>query len=202
MTFEVPTSQQELFEPLERVRKVVRQLLTLMPKYAPRRGWAQEFYIFRLPNGLAARHRPELQRVFRDGVVRMATQARVSDVNLAVKEFEQLVPMAERCFQNGCSTREAWGRAAKAYSELKLGRGLVDLFLACLHSTGDTERSLKDVAFHHCALRSSLAPESVEDRVLVAIHGPEPEEIAKCETLPGGASRVVPIGSYLPKAGS
>ena len=201
ITFDVPRTQQELFAPLERVRNIVKHMLQLLPKYAPRNGWAQSFVAFRFPNGGGSRgdERPQLRKIFCNPAQRLAEQARVIDVPGAVSEWKKLVIVAERHHQQGKDAREAWACATRAYPEYKLARELTNLFLSCLHSTGDTERSLKDVALHHCAQRSTMGMETVEDTVMVAVHGPSVDAIACRQLLQDGSTALIPIGRFLPK---
>lgn len=77
-----------------------------------------------------------------------------------------------------------------------MARQLVELYLACAHSTGDVERCLKEVAFQHSALRSCMLPDTVEHTLLVAVHAPPITEILERKDGPGG-TELIPKGRFL-----
>lgn len=196
--FDLPSNESDRFEPLQRVRTIAAGMLGLMPKHTPRTGWAQTFLAFRLPSRFEDSRR-DIKRLFVKSLTRLAQQARLVDTRRALDEIVKLAPLADRSYNGGSTTREAWARAAGRFPELALARELVDLFLSCLHSTGDTERSLKEVAFQHSSKRSVMGLETVEDTVLVAIHGPSVEDIVRKLDVPGKPSRCVARGRFVPK---
>ena len=196
--FDLPSDESDRFEPLQRVRTIAAGMLGLMPKHTPRTGWAQTFLAFRLPSRFEDSRR-NIKRLFVQSLTRLAQQARLVDTCRALDEIVKLAPLADRSYNGGSTTREAWARATGRFPELALARELVDLFLCCLHSTGDTERSLKEVAFQHCSKRSVMGLETVEDTVLVAIHGPSVEDIVRKLDVPGQPSRCVARGRFVPK---
>ena len=201
VTFGIPNGRDALFEPLHRVRAVVSRMLELLPKYAPRKGWAQTFMPFLLPNafGPSGDTRLDVRKLFRKALMRLAEQVRCDSPTNAVTEFQKLVPFAERQWSKGADRQQAWARAAAAFPELKMARELVTVYLSCLHSTGATERSLKDVALHHSASRTSMSEDTVENSILIAVHGPTVDSVARRETLQDGTSLIVPVGRFLPK---
>ena len=65
--------------------------------------------------------------------------------------------------RDGCTTRQAWGRAAAEWPELHVGRRLVELFLIWKTSSGNLERRFRRFAEVHCPERARLLDTSVED---------------------------------------
>ncbi len=73
------------------------------------------------------------------------------------------------------------------------------MLLAALHSTGNVERALKDVALQYTPERASLVGGTVNDLVIVDTHAPKVEDIASKADIPGSTSKICPKGDYMGK---
>ena len=155
----LPKTDAELFAPLERIRKVVRAMIDIIPAFVPHNLWSRSFHMMAFPNcGLGSRGegadgRPALRDRACSALRKIGREANIDDPARGVQELLKLAPSAEKYFKSGCNSREAWGRASRDFPELDQGRMLVSLFVACLNATGDTERTIKEITFHHCKNR-------------------------------------------------
>ena len=82
-------------------------------------------------------------------------------------DMRRLLPRAEWYQRDGCTTRQAWGRAAAEWPELHIGRRLVELFLVWKTSSGNVERRFRRFAEVHCPERARFLDTSVEECSLV-----------------------------------
>ncbi len=85
----------------------------------------------------------------------------------AIAELRRLLKRAEWHQRQGCATRQAWGRAAAEWPELRIGRRLVELFLVWKTSSGNMERRFRRYAEARCPERARLLDTSVEECALV-----------------------------------
>ena len=69
--------------------------------------------------------------------------------------------------RDGCTTRQAWGRAAAEWLELHIGRRLAELFLVWKTSSGNLERRFRRFVEVHCPGRARLLDTSVEECALL-----------------------------------
>ena len=153
---------------LRRVKTIVANAKENMKLYRPENSWLHAFTAFRLPSPLSATDA---------GATEAATEAEAclrricQDASLpeekAIAQLRRLLKRAEWHQRDGCTTRQAWGRAAAEWPELHIGRRLVELFFIWKTSSGNVERRFRRLAELRCPERARLLDTSVEECSLV-----------------------------------
>ena len=153
---------------LRRVQTIVANAKENMKLYRAEHSWLHAFTAFRLPSPLSATDA---------GATEAATEAEAclkricGEASLpeekAIAQLRRLLKRAEWHQRDGCTTRQAWGRAAAEWPELHIGRRLVELFLVWKTSSGNVERRFRRFAEVHCPERARLLDTSVEECSLV-----------------------------------
>ena len=154
---------------LRRVQRIVANAKENMKLYRPEHSWLHAFTAFRLPSPLSATAAttakaaaPEAEACLK----RICREASLSE-QTAISELRRLLKRAEVLQREGCTTRQAWGRAAAEWPELHIGRRLVEVFLIWKTSSGNLERRFRRFAEVHCPERARLLDVSVEDISIV-----------------------------------
>ena len=145
-----PTTDQALFEPLQRFRVVVGNVLACLQAAMPECAWQVEFEVWNLPSafgsllraGDARRRRTQdsvkkrLMRIFKTGGKTSAgddtaggttMQELLADAEKVFQEWLELVPAAEKYKKLGLSTRASWASASRDFPELKHGRAFAHI---------------------------------------------------------------------------
>ena len=149
---------------LRRVQTIVANAKENMKLYRATYTWLHAFTAFRLPSPLSATDAgageaaTEAEACLR----RICSEASLPEQN-AIVELRHSLRRAEWHKRNGCTTRQAWGRAAAEWPELHIGRRLAELFLVWKTSSGNLERRFRRFAEVHCPERARLMDVSVED---------------------------------------
>ena len=139
------------------MQTIVANVKENMKLYRAEHSWLHAFTAFRLPSPLSATDAPLsatdagateaeagacLRRICREAFLSFPE---------AIAQLRQLLKRAEWHHQrDGCTTRQAWGRAAAEWPELHIGRRLVELFLVWKTSSGNIERRFRRFAEVHC----------------------------------------------------
>ena len=84
----------------------------------------------------------------------------------ACRELIGIWPYAVAARRTGATSRQAWARASLQCPKEKLARVTVDSFLNCRHSTGATERWLKELA-RQADDKPRLNPDTLNDLMQV-----------------------------------
>jgi len=153
---------------LRRVQTIVANVKENMKLYRAKYSWLHSFATFRLPSPLTA----TVARVAEAAVEaetclrRIASEAGLPEEK-AIVELRRILKRAEWHQRDGCTTRQAWGRAAAEWPELHVGRRLVELFLIWKTSSGNLERRFRRFAEVHCPERARLLDTTVEDVSIV-----------------------------------
>ena len=122
---------------LRRVQTIVANAKENMKLYRAEHSWMHAFTAFRLPSPLSATDAgatdaaTEAEACLR----RICREASLSEEK-AIGQLRRLLKRAEWHQRDGCTTRQAWGRAAAEWPELHIGRRLVELFLVWKTSSG------------------------------------------------------------------
>ena len=172
--FTKPIGKAALFEPLQRIRPIAKNIIACLNAALPSNAWQRKFNCFRLPWP----DREDQKESMYNRLEQVCRRARI-DAALAKNEFSILLPRATQNARNGDTIQQAWARASKEYAELQLARQLVNLLLACVHATSNVERSLKHLAAQRSPERMRLAGEKMEDVFLVDQHAPESVAVAR-----------------------
>jgi hypothetical protein len=198
-----PVDKEACYEPLERMRVVTDNLFKYMDLYCSTGSWQHCFSAFQLPNALSGKKRASrssdaaLQEKVKGLLEKLFTTAGFNP-GAALQQFLRLLPSAESHFSQGACEKDAWCRASSEFPELELGRAAVSLYVVCMHTTGNIERSLKDVAAQHTAGRGSMLGCTLDDIMQVNLHSPPFETIASQFVCASGKREIAPQGSYLP----
>ncbi len=192
-----------LFEPLDRVRAIVGNVIACLKGALPANGWQHSFSTLHLqsPLGQERPGRPAAHKLMKDRWLAIFQRAQHTQPDKTFQELLSLLLVAERFAKGGMSLREAWAKASVVFPELLLARDAVTLLLGCTHSTGNVERLLKTVALQQTADRGRLLSSSLNDVFLVDAHAPLVEDICEeqvARPLVGG-SIIVPKSPYLPR---
>ena len=170
---------------LKRVQVVVANIKELLKVYRPTSSWFQAFAAFALPSPLgasgsrlsasgaagsasdggAAASAADCASACRASLQRICSEAKLPCRQTAV-EWARLLPRAEVFHKNGCTPREAWGRASAEFPELQHGRALVELFLVWKTSTGNLERRFRVFREVYTVQRARLLDVTVEACIL------------------------------------
>ena len=137
--------------------------------YRAEHSWLHAFTAFRLPSPLsgadAAGSAASSEEV-KASLQRISREANLPEEQTS-RELLPLLARADKHFRDGCSTREAWGRASAEWPELKSGRSLVELFLVWKTASGNLERRFRRFRETRCPERAQLLDISVENITLV-----------------------------------
>ena len=137
----------------------------------PEHDLLHAFTAFRLPSPLSATGAGAAQAATAAAeaeacLKRICREASLSEQK-GIAELRRLLKRAEVHQRGGCTTRQAWGRAAAEWPELDTGRRLVELFLVWKTSSGNVERRFRRFAEVHCPGRARLLDTTVEECALV-----------------------------------
>ena len=137
--------------------------------YRAEHSWLHAFTAFRLPSPLsgadAAGSAASSEEV-KASLQRISREANLPEEQTS-RELLPILARADKHFRDGCSTREAWGRASAEWPELKSGRSLVELFLVWKTASGNLERRFRRFRETRCPERAQLLDISVENITLV-----------------------------------
>ena len=156
---------------LRRAQRIVANAKENMKLYRPEHSWLHAFTAFRLPSPLSATGAGAAQAATAAAeaeacLKRICREASLSEQK-GIVELRRLLKRAQQWHQQGCTTRQAWGRAAAEWPELNTGRRLVELFLVWKTSSGNVERRFRRFAEVHCPERARLLDTTVEECALV-----------------------------------
>ena len=202
-----PQDRTALFDPLQRVRAIVRNIFAGISAALPSNSWQWTLSHFALPCQWGGMHKPsavphDLRDEFASAKTDLLNFFRQGGHNTPEETFSQvrrLILVAEKFHKQGVSPRLAWAMAFQDFAELCHARDAISMLLAALHSTGNVERALKDVALQYTPERASLVGGTVNDLVIVDIHAPKVEDIASKADIPGSTSKICPKGDYMDK---
>ena len=93
-------------------------------------------------------------------------------------QWLRLLPAAEAGHRSGLTFRQAWARASREYRELAHGRDAVNLYIGCVHTTGETERFLKVLAEQNDGTRGLQEADTLNDILQVHRHAPPVQDIS------------------------
>ena len=193
------TGDQELYEPLERLRNVVRNVDAALQIYLPKHCYQRRLRAFVLPNPHGDKKRWRHVSDSRLGRLKQTVQDCLNelmkmtgiDVNVGFQEWLKLLPFAEGHHSSGVSWRAAWATASADFPEFSVGRLVVQLFVGALHQTSNVERTFGDVALHEARQRAALQGRTLET-LLLARQGPPVEKLAKKERDAAGLVVLTP----------
>ena len=154
---------------LRRVQTIVANVKENMKLYRAKYYWLHSFAAFRLPSALTATRVAGVAEAANEAEAclrRICSKAGLPEER-AIVELRRILKRAEWHQRAGCTTRQAWGRAAAEWPELHRGRRLVELFLIWKTSSGNLERRFRRFAEVHCPERARLLDTSVEDLSMV-----------------------------------
>ena len=163
-----PRAREAVQAALRRAQAVVANVKENMKLYRAEHSWLHAFTAFRLPSPLsateagAAEAKTEAEACLR----RICREASLSEKQ-GIAQLQQLLRTAELKKRQGCTTREAWGRASAVWPEFEIGRRLVELFLVWKTSSGNLERRFRRFSEVHCPQRARMLAISVEECALV-----------------------------------
>ena len=153
---------------LRRVQTIVANAKENMKLYRPEHSWLHAFIAFRLPSPLSATDAGATEAATEaEACLRRICQDASLSKQKAIAQLRQVLKRAEWHQRDGCTTRQAWGRAAAEWPELNIGRRLVELFLVWKTSSGNLERRFRRFAELHCPERARLLDTSVEECSMV-----------------------------------
>ena len=195
-----------MFEPLTRIRNVVKVLEAFMTAEMPQCAWQRRLKGFQLPSPL--HEHPKFQHLTAEEKTHLKTIARTSLLTLfhhaslpakkVYLELKQLLPAAEAHRAAGASIREAWGRASADFPEYADGREGINLLLSATISTGAVERLLRLVPWQEQKNRARMLNSTLESLIL-ASQAPLVQDMADCKPNDLGHSSIILKGPYLPK---
>ena len=153
---------------LRRVQTIVANVKENMKLYRAKYSWLHSFAAFRLPSPLTATDAgvTEAAKEAEACLRRICSEASLPEEK-AIVELRRILKRAEWQKRDGCTTRQAWGRAVAEWPELHIGRRLVELFLIWKTSSGNLERRFRRFGEVHCPERARLLDASVEDVSIV-----------------------------------
>ena len=169
----------------------------------PKNSWHRTFKAFKLPSPCSNRKSDRAsQEQIKGMLVRLFEGAGYEEAARGKmwSQWLRLLPAAEASFQAGLTSRQAWARASRDFPELPHGRDAVNLFLGCVHTTGETERFLKVLAGQNDGERATQLSETLNDLLVVHRHAPPLEEVSVEVRQPGLTGKSVQAkGTYLPR---
>ena len=186
-----PNDTDAVYEPLERIRSIVGNVVACLEAAVPEDGWHHSFAAFYLPSPLGT-FRPgtrAAQRNARAQFVRIMVQAGWSEqqCDLTLTELESVVLAAEAHKKAmSCDNRAAWAHATIDFPEKENARKLITLYLGRSATTANVERDLKRVA-----KRQEVSPKAeLPDLMLCDLHAP------RASSAGGGATPPVCGGRH------
>jgi len=185
------------FEPLERVRGVLGNILCCLEAALPPTSWQRSFAAFRLPHPLGPRSTAcaEAKADARLQLRRILRQGGIQELGRAVAEVEELMPQAERHNrEDGLDAVASWALASRDRPEKLLARGAVDKLLGCFHSTSNIERALKKASRRTHVSKGGLDMQNFNDYFLCDMCAPTAADVSQ---RVGG--KIVPRGCYIDK---
>lgn len=202
-----------LFEPLERMRAIVPNVLACMRASLPSNCWQRVFSAYYLPSPLGPIKpgKPKVKLEFKKNLLCIFENAKHADPEKTFNEVAKLLPYAENMHKAGLGIRESWAAASRDFPELLRARDAVNLLLGNKPTTGSVERMLRVVAAQRDAERGHLSRDVLRDIFVVDMLGPQVTEVALQELAgpyrsrisgphpTGPASTITPKGPYLPK---
>jgi len=194
--FATPAGQTAKFEPLERMRAIVGNVLVCLQAALPENSWQVQFSCFFLPSplGPARPGRPAAKALARKRFLSIFQAAGHKTPEKTFEEVLELMPHAEKHSRDGVPHRHAWAAASVEYPTLSLARDAVSLYLGCGHSTGNVERLLKLVA-----LREHERSSQFVNDIMLCTHAPKVKDVAFVADGHDRSRSIVPRGTYLPR---
>ena len=200
------------FEPLERMRSIVPNVLACMRAAVPNNSWQRVFSGYYLPSPLGPNKtgQPEAQKLFKEHLLSIFQNAKV-DPKKTLDEVMKLLPYAEHMHKEGLGIRESWAAASRDNPHLTLARDAVNLLICNKHTTGSVERMLRVVTAQRDAERGLLSRDALRDVFLADVLGPKGTEVVIQEAAGpfrsstggthhhGPAHTITPKGPYLSK---
>ena len=149
---------------LRRAQTIVANVNKNMKLYRAEHYWLHAFTAFRLPSPLSATDAGATEAATKaEACLRRICREASLPEEKAIAQLRRLLKRTEWHHRDGCTTRQAWGRAAAEWPELHIGRRLVELFLIWKTSSGNVERRFRSFAQVHCPERARLLDTSVEE---------------------------------------
>ena len=174
------------FEPLQRIRGIVRNILVSIDAALPSNSWQWTFGHFALP-GIWKDTQPNDEQVAKTLVELEGFFVKAGHENAknTVREIRTLGRSACKFLDHGMTIRQAWALASVDFPEKKGGRAAVSFLLGALHTTGNVERSLKDTALQYTPERARLLGTIVSDLAILAVHAPPVQDLASSVEVAG-----------------
>lgn len=191
--------QEALYEPLERMRVIVGNVIQCLRAAIPDTCWRYRFACFALPSPLGPNKpgRESCKKLMKKNFLKIFRMARHPQPEKSLEEILTLLPAAEKHAKTGLDNRQSWAAASLEQPGLQWGREGVTLLLGAYITTSNIERFLKRVATRG-AISSNM---NMEDIVLCDLHAPRPTEVAVADSNPGLGGKtpqtIVPKGPYL-----
>lgn len=179
-------TERMLYEPLQRVRLLVRTMRQMAGSLRPTCSWERRFVAYRLPP------HPD-QRAYLQAIWQHAGM----DAEEVWQQWEKLTAVAMARHSAGASIQDSWAQASADFPEWKLAREAVSLFLAFSASSAITERTLKELSKQETSERARML-NSAEEDILLACQAPSEEAIAHRTKDAVGNRSLRPKNKYLP----
>ena len=171
-------------------------MLLCLQAALPETAWQIQFSAFFLPSVLGP-SRPGKQSartLMRKRFLKIFERAGHDNPETTLEQVLLLLPIAEKHSKEGLPHRLAWAAASHEFPNLAFAREAVSLFLGCLHTTGNVERSLKLVAMR----KESYTDSGLSDLVLCT-QAPRPADAAAiAKGVVGCQAEIFPKNKYLP----
>ena len=179
----VKADREAYFEPLERVRAVVGNVLVCLDAAFPPESWQYAFAGYRLPSPLLKREVSQQGKAMvKTWLMRIFQQGSLEDSEKVYEELTtMLLPAADQLRMAGNTVRESWAIASSRFPELTQARVAVSLLLACAHSTSNVERYLKVVASQLECERRRMSGVTLAECVIADAHAPAARDVHSSE---------------------
>ena len=190
--------REELFEPLHRMRQIVKNVDALLERYMRETSWAQHFASFTLPSpllGETVSSSPLQERAREKARIAVFAICKARELPFAdtLQELQNLIPSATAYRERGYSLKNSWARASADFPELARARDVVSLLLGCTLSTSRTERTLAVVAVHEKRHVDAATMEAI----LLANEAPDEDEIVKYVRINRDHMKQEYVGDYV-----
>ena len=128
------SDQEAMFEPLERMRVIVGNVIQCLRAAVPTTCWRHQFSCFVLPNPLGPNRpgRDSVKASTRKCFLRILRNVKHLDPDRTLDEVLKLLPAAEKHAKAGLDNRQSWAAASLQFPELHWGREGVSTFLGAL----------------------------------------------------------------------
>ena len=195
----VGTDQEAMYEPLERMRVIVGNVLQCLRAAIPETCWRYKFACYALPSPLGPNKpgRDGSKKLMKKNFLAIFKMAKHPDPQRTYEEMLKLLPAAEQHARTGLDNRQAWAAASLEQPGLQWGREGVTLLLGAYITTSNIERFLKRVGIRDTVSSGG----SLVDVVICDLHAPRPAEVAEAhqhQRLGGETPRtIIPKGMYL-----